>query len=47
MQLSLKAEYGISISAGRVYNLMKSMHLSAVLARKRHKIMPIKDIKIC
>ena len=38
MQLRLKAEYGISISTGRVYRLMKSMQLCAISARKRHKI---------
>lgn len=43
MQLRLKAEYGISISAGRVYRLMKSMQLSAVLARKRPKMMTGKN----
>ena len=41
MQLRLKAEYGIS--AGRVYHLMKSMQLSAVLDRKRPKMMTGKN----
>ena len=43
MQLRLKAEYGISISARRVYRLMKSMQLSAILTRKRPKMITGKN----